>query len=223
MSKTVALVAGLGLLAFAGPASAGLYKAGNISEVLDIPTLSPALGPRIFSVKNRQFVPYTVAIPELTDDEEFQNPSGFNGYLSVDIEPGASPFDNPLPNTVTLRHEETNTGYQIAKITIGDIEFDNPDEFIAGVTLNSEGVIDTLNSDPFTQTVEFTDDSITFLFQVRDMVPGQIFHFLVDGSIQYLVDIEVRTAAIPEPASLLLFGAALAGLGVPGRRRHQTA
>jgi hypothetical protein len=202
-----------------GTAQAGLER-GDFMEILDIPTLATGIGPRVFAVQNRGVQPNTITVPELTDNEEIQNPSGYNGYLSVDVEPSNAASN---PNTITLRHEETNTGYQFAKITIGDIEFDDPDELIAGVTLNSGAIIDTLNSDPFTQTVEFTDHSITFLFQVRDMAPGQIFHFLVDGSIQYLVDIGVRTATIPEPASLLLFGASIAGLGLSGRRRQSSS
>ena len=76
-----------------------------------------------------------------------------------------------------------------------------------------------LNSDPFTETVSFTDDSITFTFQVRDMSFGQVLHFVVDGAAQYLIQIGTRTIAIPEPASLALFGAAFAGFAVFRRRR----
>ncbi len=193
----------------------------DFQEVLDLPTDPSSLGPRIFKVENRGIQPSSAFAPELTDSEEIQNPSGYNGYLSVDAEPSQSVFTNPLPNTITLRHEETNTGYQIATITLTNIGFDDPDEYIAGVTLNSGSIIDSLNSDPFTETVSFTDDSITFTFQVRDMSLGQVLHFVADGAAQYVIQIGTRTIAIPEPTSLALFGAAFAGLALFRRRKNR--
>lgn len=205
-------------LAAAGTAEAGLYRA-DFEEILDIPSLSA--GPRIFSVENRLVTSNGWTIPELTDNEEQQNPSHFNGYLSVDPEPTHDPLvPSPIPDTITLRHEETNTGYQIAKITLTNIGFEEPDQYITGITLNSGAIIDTLNSDPLDATVSFTDDSITFLFQVRDMSPGQIFHFIPDGSIQYLVHFGTRTLDVSEPAALPLAGIALAGLMLMHRRNR---
>lgn len=207
-----------------GTAQAGLER-GDFMEILDIPTLATGMGPRVFAVQNRGVQPNTITVPELTANEQIQNPSGYNGYLSVDVEPSNAASN---PNTITLRHEETNTGYQFIKITITNIGFGVPgdveaaDEFIAGVTLNSGSIIDTLNSDPFTETVLFTEDSITFIFEVKDKSPGQLLHLLVDGEAQYLVDIRKRETAVPEPASLMLFGAALAGLASLRRRTRHT-
>ena len=210
-------IAAAALLAAAGTAEAGLYRA-DFEEILDIPAL-PSAGPRVLAVPNRGVASNAWTFPELTNFEEIENPSHFNGYLSVDAEPTHDPVvPSPIPDTITLRHEETNTGYQIARITIFNIVFEEPDQYIAGVTLNSGAIIDTLNSDPFDATVSFGEESITFLWQVRDLSLGQIFHFIPDGSIQYQVHFGTRTFDVPEPAALPLAGVALAALLLVRRR-----
>jgi hypothetical protein len=220
LTKIIAAAAGFTLLA--GTAHAGLYRA-DFEEILDIPAL-PSAGPRILSVQHRGVTSNQWTIPELWGNEEIQNPSHFNGYLSVDPEPTNDPLiPSPIPDTITLRHEETNTGYQIAKITISNIMFDVPDQIITGVELDSGAIIDTLNSDPFDATVSFTDDSITFLFKVRDMSLGQIFHFIPDGSIQYHVEFGTRVLAVAEPPALPLGAAACAGFVLAARRRRKSA
>jgi hypothetical protein len=206
MFKTT-FAAAVGFLAVAGTANAGIVQA-DITESLDLPFYS-ANGPRVFSVNNAIVGPGA----ELTGANEIQNPSGWQGYLDVDL--GAF--------SITFQHQEGTTDYQIATITIDDIIFSALNEIITGVTLNTASIINAGASDPFTETVAFTDNSITITFAVNDIDAGDVFHFVRAGSASYVIDIETGTTEVAEPASLALFGAAFVGLGLFGRRKRKVA
>jgi hypothetical protein len=206
MFKTV-FAAAVGFLAVAGTANAGIVRA-DITESLDLPSIS-AGGPRVLSVNDAVVGSGT----ELTGANEIQNPSGWNGYLDVDL--GAF--------SITFQHQEQFTDYQIATITISDIIFSDLDEIITGVTLTSASIIDSGQSNPFTETVTFTDNSITITFVVYDIDGGSEFNFVAGGTASYLIDIETGTTEVAEPASLVLFGAAFMGMGLFGRRKRKAA
>ncbi|MCF6215317.1 MAG: PEP-CTERM sorting domain-containing protein [Emcibacter sp.] len=142
---------------------------------------------------------------ELTIADQTANPSGWNGYLDVDMS----------GYLLTITHMEDATDYQTASITLTDILFDLVGEMIIDVTLITDSIIDFAGSAPYTEEILFTNNSIILNFFVND-IPGQdIFNFIDGGTATY--QITTRTVSVNAPASLGLMFLGLAGFAL--RRR----
>ncbi len=66
-------------------------------------------------------------------------------------------------------------------------------------------------------------DSLSTVFDLNFPVQQLVFNWTDSTALAgFRFDVETSVAAVPLPASLILFGSALAGLGVFGRRRKWT-
>lgn len=180
----------------------------DIYENLNLPAVGGGL-PREFDVNDRA----VAAGPELTLADEISNPELWFGFLIVDL--SGSSF--------TLTHDAEFTDYQTTQIVIDDLVFDTPGQVITGVTLITPSIIDAGASDPFTELISFTGNSITLDWFVNDIPAVDIFNFFDGGSASY--QITFGAAAVPEPASLTLVGFGVMGMayGAIRRRRRPTA
>ncbi|VAW05920.1 hypothetical protein MNBD_ALPHA01-1210 [hydrothermal vent metagenome] len=180
-------------------ASATIIQA-DFSEELDLEEHGSS-GPRVFYADDRAIG----AGSELTIADETANPSGWNGYLDVDVS----------GYMLTLTHMEDFTDYQTASITLTDILFDIVGEMIVDVTLITGSIIDFAGSDPYTEEILFTDNSLTLNFFVNDVPAQDLFNFVDGGTATY--QITTRTVSVDAPASLGLMLLGLAGFAL--RRR----
>ncbi|GEM_PF-4193086 len=181
-------------------ASAAIIQA-DFGEELDLEAFSQSAGPRVFFADDRVIG----AGSELTIADETANPSGWDGYLDVDMS----------GYLLTLTHMENFTDFQTASITLTDILFDIIGEMIIDVTLITDSIIDFADSDPYTEEILFTNNSITLNFFVNDIPALDLFNFVGGGTATY--QITTRTVSVDAPASLGLMLLGLAGFAL--RRR----
>lgn len=190
----------LGLLGSSG--YAGILSA-TFEESLDLPNYS-ANGPRTFLNSN---APLGSGF-ELSAANETGNPSGWAGFLQIDLS----------GNILTLTHAENVTDFQVASVNISSIIFDLIGEYISNVQLVGSSIIDANASAPFTETISFTNDSISLNWSVADPFnTTDVFNFVEGGSATYEITLLSSTNTVPEPSSVAIFGLCAFGIAVMRR------
>ena len=171
---------------------AGLIIADFRTES-DIPEL------RSQGAKTYQSLAQVIGVgPELDSDDLVANPSSWEGFVLMD-------FD-PLNGVLTLNSQDT-WDFQIFDAWMNNISFSQPGEFIIGFSLLSNNMV-TNGIEP---VLSYTANSLHISYST-----ASIFEF-TGGQATFLVKTSLQPAAVPEPASLAIFGLALLGLGA-GRR-----
>ncbi|MFN3937475.1 MAG: VPLPA-CTERM sorting domain-containing protein [Gemmobacter sp.] len=199
MFRIIALAAALATTAV--PARAAIVSA-DFSALFDLP--SRASGPRILAAGGR-----TVAHgPELTVADETQNPSGWLGLATVDINPAG---------LIVLRGDlgEGAGDYDLISVTIGAIRFASK--------LRIAGVVETMSNllDPDWTVVQplvsFTDDSVTITYDATGF--GSVADLQISDGGFSKFQLLLEPAAVPLPAGLPLLLLGLGGLAALRRRR----
>jgi hypothetical protein len=136
---------------------------------------------------------------ELNSGNLVANPAGWGGgVVWMD-------FD-PLNSVLTLTSQDT-WDFQTFDAWMSNIVFSEPGEFITGFSLLSNSLV----TNGIQPVLSYTADSLHISYS---SVPT--FNF-TGGQATFLVQTALQPTAVPEPASLAIFGLALLGLGV-GRR-----
>lgn len=189
---------------FLATQSSAAVVSADFGETLDLPSIGS--GARVF-VHNGAALG---AGAELTGSHDITNPSGWRGYVDVDLS---------ATGLLTLSRDlvESAGDYDYALITISNIVFSSL-QAITGVTTLSENLLDP--SFPFTGSplVTFTSNSVSFLFDTTAGGNAADFRFNDGGVATYQINTS-DVAAVPLPASLPLLSAALGGIAVLRRRR----
>lgn len=136
---------------------------------------------------------------ELNSGNLVANPAGWGGgVVWMD-------FD-PLNSVLTLTSQDT-WDFQTFDAWMSNIAFSQPGEFITGFSLLSNNLV-TNGVQPL---LSYTANSLHISYSSEPT-----FNF-TGGQATFLVQTGFQPTAVPEPASLAIFGLALLGLGV-GRR-----
>jgi len=188
------------VLAAPAPAGAAIVSA-DFLESLDLPTCCSS-GPRIEQALGRALG----AGFELTAADLVANPSFWNNSFNVDLD-GVTPELRLTP--------DGSNRYQTITVTVSNIVFSLAGEHIAGFSLISDSAT-TPEVGVVTDTTSFTNDSFSVTIDISPMDPSNAFDFVPSGVARFGINLAVDQA--PEPASLLLLGLGLAGMGFARRR-----
>lgn len=202
------LAAPLGAIALSLMASAAVAVPiqADFEEVLDSPTVPSYAGPRVLQSLDKAFA----AGPELTAADEILNDSDFGGSIEVDFDADGLGF--------TLTQAGGFTDNELFTLTISDIVFSDPERLDA-VYRDTADLIDESDSDPFTEMVSFTDNSIVLTIDVVKTIGDEYYNFILGGTAHYSLEV-VDT---PLPAAAPLFAAGLGAMGFIARRRRARA
>ncbi len=198
--KTSLSAAILATMLAATSASAAIISA-DFQETLDLPDVSS--GPRIF-------VNLGAALsggPELGIGNETQNPSGWAGFLDVDLTSGG---------LITLSRDliEGAGDYDFALVTISNMLL-GAGETITGITTLSENLMDPTYSFSGSPLISVGGNSVSFLWDFSGAGDAADFRFNDGGVSTY----QLTIAAVPLPATLPLLAFGLGGLAWVRRRK----
>jgi len=189
------LAIALGLFLLSEPVSATIIQA-DFMESLDLPDYSPS-GPR---VATRVGVALPLAGTILNASNEIANPSAWNNMLNASFDAST--------NDLSLIADGFNV-YQIITFTLLNLVFDTPGQQVIGVTALDTGNAVTPDTGGVNMTTSFTANSATITYQVTPAGIGSYFDI---NTAADEFQLQLGTAAVPEPATMLLLGSGLLGL-----------
>lgn len=204
-SKLQRIVIGaLFVLGSSGAASASFISADFRSE-FGLPDAGISDGPRVFESISEP----VAGAPDLDLVDQIANPSGWFGFATTDLD---------ADGLITLTGDLSEVGggsYDLAVFEIANIVF-GAGESIIGVDIVSAGLLDpAFAPGVVAPLISFTANSVTITYDTTGAGAFSDFEFLDGGTSTFQV---ITTTSLPEPATIVLFGFGLLGIGVAARR-----
>jgi hypothetical protein len=196
--------------ALAFPAKASII-AVTFGESLDLPVYD-SVSPGANVVADAGVtVPATVAIGDFST---VSNPNGWAGVLDLSFDPTTNVL------SVTADDPTLAWDYQIITVTLSGITFSD-DSVVSGFSEIGTGinaVVPAVGNAVTPQlSTDFTSDSVTLTYQVPDLTSSKVIYIPASGTDQFQLSTSAA-ATVPEPASVVLGGLALASLSMVRRR-----
>ena len=197
------LLGALFVLGSSGVASASFISADFRSE-FDLPD-AVFSGGRVFESIGEP----VAGAPDLDLADQIANPAGWVGFATTDLD---------ADGLITLTGDLSESGggnYDLAVFEITNIVF-GAGESIIGVDIVSAGLLDpAFGPAVVPPLISFTPNSVTITYDTTGTGEVSDFEFLDGGVSTFQV---ITTTSLPEPATIVLFGFGLLGLGVAARR-----
>lgn len=193
----------LALFLAAQGASAALIQADVRSEG-DLPHQGNT-SPKVFEQLNA-----SLSAPVVLDDATVtSNTSGWGGAQT-------SVSYNASTNVLTITNLDA-WDFSTFNVALGNIAFDQAGEYITGLSLLSNGLVDLA----VTPTLSFGVNSIGINYNAYDAGFGnEAFNFIKDGTATFQIATSIAPVnAVPEPGTLALMGLGLVGLAISRQRR----